>query len=217
MGPKDRDGRDHGSQEEQRSLVPLASSKSGDAGRREPAQSLLAGPNEHDILRRITEDDPLWLRGRSDARMRALAYLIWLPRLELKSAARVAHAALNYAGEPHLAEWLAFQVDLAIEDVLVEDREGLAEPGDYDFAATLWRTTPEVARRSIVAFNDLPFPARRAYWALAIDGRTIAACVGQGMGTKREIEARVTRALITLLQQTDPGGPDAPDGGRRVR
>jgi hypothetical protein len=217
MGPKDREGRDRGSQDEHEALVPLASLIASLVRAPEGSHPGFAGATESEILERITADDPLWLRGRSDARMRSLAYLIWLPRLELKTAARVAHAALEYAGDPPLAEWLASQVDRAIDDVLVEDREGLAERGDYDFVAKLWRTTPEVARRSIVAFNDLPYPARRAYWYVVVDGKSLQSCVEQGLGHRKQVEARLRRALATLVHQRDPGGADPPDGGRRVR
>jgi hypothetical protein len=175
--------------------------------------ALLSGRSAQEILAKITKGDPLWIRGRCDVRMRARAIMISPSRLTAKTLAHVAIAARKYPGHPPFAEWAAHQVDRAIDEALYEDRLGLAEPDDHDFASKTWNVDRKTARQGVAAFNGLPDAVRRHYWDAVIEGKAMSR-VAQDCGTTQQlVEASIRRALlaITTLGATERlfgGKPD---------
>lgn len=170
--------------------------------------ALLKGESPREVLRKLTDGDPLELRARCEAQLRERALLVALERAFAKALAVTARKAMSYRGEPALDAWLAQNVAHALDDALLEDRDGGGDARHYEFVARVWDMQPDVAQRACGAFNGLPRAVRAAYWALAIEGKTLRRLVAEGHGPPKLAEARVERALITLGTLRDPGGED---------
>lgn len=136
-----------------------------------------------ELLRRIIDGDPLALFERCPRRVDERALLVDPRRAVLRSAARIAHDFATWAGEPALREWLALEIDRALDELVEEqrDEERRAEPprespsfAFYARVALRLRIELENARRACVALHALPLEARRVYLGVELAGRTLA-------------------------------------------
>lgn len=185
-----------------------------------PGSELLTAENAREVLARITPGDPLGLGVRCQTRLRERALFVEPNRVLPRAFARSARSAASYRGEPELGAWLAQQIDRALADCMLDDREDeRAErpPNDahYAFVSEAWGISPKLARAACVVFNDLPLVVRRNWWALSVDGKSINRWVAEGHGSPSVVQARAERAILAISLLRDPGGddPHERDGG----
>lgn len=195
----------------------------------EPSHDLHRGPREggvrehellelvaerapDDALARIATGDPLRMLARCAARIRERALLIDPDRLVQGAVVQVAYASSAYRGDPPVDQWLEALVDRSIERILTEDIEsgrtdGL-RPDDerYAFAAKLLCLDPARARLACVRFNALCQRARRSFFTLVLEGRTVADAIARGLGPAealREACLDAFRAITYLGDDED--------------
>lgn len=189
------------------------------AAKRSPGGDLLVGDSSRAILAKISDGDPLGMLERCQARVREHAVLLDGDRLISRALARTAYTAFREGAKSPLSEWIEAQIDRSIEELVVEDDEEErggrvpVEANDprYAFIAEALGVTPAVARKACVVFNHLPRAVRRAYWAIAVDGKSVFRYVAEGFGPPALVEERVKRALTAFSLLRDPGGTDALD------
>ena len=187
-----------------------------------PGSELLSGASPQEVLDRILEGDPLGVQERCGQRVQERALLIDLNRLFLRSLARIAHAAPDYAGNPSLAAWLSGRIDRSIEELVAEDyeeeRRGIApqEPWDPRYALVSEALGIDMvqARRVCIAFNDLPDEVRLACFAVLIEGKTINRYVAEGHGPPERVKELLQRGAQALSQARDDDGEDSSKGGQ---
>lgn len=165
----------------------------------------LAAGNPREILGRIVKGDPLRLRPTVATALRARWLLLDADRVQLRALALCARFGADYRGRPPLADWLAQQVDRAIDELL-EEEAALPADGDYDrpedvhvvLARPLGLPGPAM-RRACVAFNACDAADRRAFFALLIELRDLDSAARQEGVTGSEIGRRARRALDAAL------------------
>lgn len=169
------------------------------------------------ILARLIDGDPFEIEARCIERLGALALLLDVRRVHLRTIARVAHAAPRYRGDPPLAQWLAGIVDASAKELVGEDREEARsevptnESWDprYAFLSEAMGIEPTQARRACIAFNVLPIDVRRAYYAVVVEGRTINRYVAEGNGPPDRVRLLLSTAINAIRAAIDPGEPPA--------
>lgn len=174
----------------------------------------LRGRSPKEVLHRLLDHDPFELEARSSARVDQRALLVSVSRVGLRALARVAYAAMRYAGQPPLAEWLSEQIDMSIEEILEEDVEAelSCEPLEPPYERHLLFVSQSLgielglARRACIRFNALPEPARRTFFALHVHGKSVHRWVAEGHGPPAVIHEELHRALSTL--SAFPDGED---------
>lgn len=184
--------------------------------RDEELLGLVAERPPEDALARIATGDPLQMFRRCAARIREQALLIDPDRLARRAVVQVAYASPDYRGDPPLTEWLGRLVDRSIERILAEDieigRTDGRSPDDerYGFAAKLLCLDPALARSACVQFNALRHRSRRSFFALVLEGRSVADAIEHGLGPTealREACLEAFRALTYLGHDENlPGG-----------
>ncbi len=178
---------------------------------------MVTGRSPKEVLRKITAGDPLELRGRCRTRIDDRCVFVDVEQMFLRGLARVAYGSMRYDGVPVLTEWVDGILDQVIEDLLDEDRTAAQEAIPLDrsaearfaFLSESLGVSPDVARKVAVVFNDLPLPVRRCYWAVVIRGRSLAACVTEGLGPRDELERNLKRAVLAMSLLDDPGPSDS--------
>ncbi len=188
----------------------------------EDAARLLTGDSPREILRRLLDSDPLGLELRIRDRLAQRALLLDPERLLARAGARTAYAVHGSRIQVPTREFVLGCIDEAIEELVREDHESerssqplAAHDQRFDFLADALGVRVEKARRACVVFNELPDEVRRAYWALVIEGRSVARCGSLGLGSPEEVEGNVKRALLALSLLEDPGPQGR--GSRRDR
>ncbi len=171
-----------------------------------PRYELLQGADPESILARISQGDPLRLCALVGKRLRERSLMIDPDRVHEKSLAVMALAAAR-ATEPQLdLEWVLKALDLAIERVLREDREEERvaagcppeNPAHYAFIHLAFATEPGMTRSAAVAFNDLPPLARRAFYALLVEGKSVEECLEEGLGPREFLRMNILQSLKAL-------------------
>jgi hypothetical protein len=180
----------------------------------------LAGGSPREVLARIVRDDPLRLRERVAAHLRAEAWLLDADRVHLRCLARVARAAPGYRGRPALAEWLDAHVARASAELVQRDGDGGdLDAGDVDalrafeVLARPLALDPRALARACAAFNRLPTLERRAFFALVLEGRELDLLARSSGAAATELARRARRALATVLARCPAAaeaGPEAP-------
>jgi len=179
-----------------------------DAAQRRPHwRQLLSGSSSREVLGRIHPGDPLELRRLAGERLRERAWLCDADRVFVRAVARCARFAVRYRGQPELKAWLGERVDEALADLLREDLE--AERADqppepeasaaYEDLARPLGLPPAAMRGVCVAFNQLPEPERRAFFALVIESRSLDELARASGEPATEIARRARRALDAVL------------------
>jgi len=192
--------------------------------KRFPGSELLSGGSAREILHRIFEGDPFGLMDRIEERLRDRAILIDEARVYSSATARIAFVAKDYEGDPPIVEWLDHCIDGAIATLIQreaqEERRGIppTEPFDPHWIAMsqILGIEPPLARRAIHVFHTLPLETRRAFYAVAVEGKGLHRWVAEGHGPPEKVEARLQYALIMMstLGKYGLGGPDGADGSR---
>lgn len=179
----------------------------GDSGRRDfPGSEALRGRSPMEVLHRLLDHDPFELQGRSVGRLEQRALLLAERRVYLRTLARVAYAAPRYRGEPPLDDWLVGRIDQAIEEILEEDLEAelSGEPVEVPYESRLVSLSETLGmevgmtRRACLRFNALPDRVRHAFFAVAIQGKTVHRYVAEGQGPPLRVVADLRRALDAL-------------------
>jgi hypothetical protein len=190
-----------------------------------PGRAILGSRSPRVVLTRLIDGDPLEIEARCRERILEQALLLALQRVHLRAVARIAHCAPRYRGSPRLDVWLDACIDESLQDLVEEDREeeisGLppTEPWDprFAFVSETLGLEPALARRACVRFNMLPDEVRRAYFAIAIEGKTIHRYVAEGNGPPDRVRGFLARALTALGQKIDPYQDGFEEGERDER
>jgi len=205
--------------------APAEGAEKASAGARRPHwRQLLSGSSPREVLARLLNGDPLGLAGVVAERLRARAYVLDADRVLLRALARCARFALRYRGQPELEAWLSERVDEALLDLQREDLEAErsgrpAEPHElaaFEDLASPLGLEPAAMRGVCVRFNLLAEGERRAFFALALEGRSLDLLAREWNDSATEIARRARRALEALLASSAPpasptSSPAAPD------
>jgi hypothetical protein len=152
------------------------------------------------------DGDPAEIAPRCRDMLRERALLLDPTRLHIRSLARIAHAARRLGNDASLDDWLRECIAKSIDDLVDEDREsersGIppSEPWDprYAFMTEVLGLEPTIARRACAEFNLLPHRVRCAFFAVAIEGKTIRRFVAEGNGPPAVVRADIARAAGIL-------------------
>jgi hypothetical protein len=185
---------------------------------------LLTG-SAREVLARIVPDDPLGLRARIGACLRARALLCDAERVLLRAQAEGALRAPAWRGEPELEIWLAERVEDALAALLVEpapERECLE---GFALFATPLALDARALASGCARFNRLPHEQREAFVALVLDASAgpdrLARARGQSLtellrGARGALELFRASASCAVALPADPPAPDrsasAPSG-----
>lgn len=159
------------------------------------------------LLELMLDGDPLGLGRLAMDRCDELALMVSSGRLHARAVARAAYAGSRYRGQPPLEEWTAALVERALSEILEEDRHGarrglpIVDEEDYRILTRRIELSPEAARAACVAFNDLPGPVRRSYFALSDGVRTVAEIAEAEGVSDAQVRGWVAEALRTLLER----------------
>jgi len=183
-----------------------------DSGRSRPEGSaaawpgFLRGETSDEIFCRLREHDPLRLREASALRLREVWYLLEPDRVFLRSLAVVAeHARLDDPPED-LAAWARAKVDVAIERLLRLDVEAertrpevlTDEERAFPLLTESMWIEPESVRRVTVAFNALDPLPRRAFFELAMAGKSVEEVVAVGPWDDDGLHDAIQQAIESL-------------------
>ena len=208
-----RDGDDPGGPEEEPRGSGGPTPPVDDALERERFRTLMRGSSARDVLARLVSGDPLDLRALCDRRQNERAVLIDPRRFQLRTAARIAHAAARYDVTIAPAVWIERRLEEALQDLVEEDRSQ-TETGDLPaepwearilFLADALGVEPALARRACAAFNQLPDATRKTAWCVMIEGKSVHRCVAEGHGPPKEVERRLLDALTAMHRATERG------------
>lgn len=182
----------------------------------DPRAAALRGASSREILQKIWKGDPLGLLGLCTRRLRERMLLLDATRLCTHAHARIAFDAVGLEPSGTLDEWLAAEVDRAIDELLREDqsldRQGIpvtpAEHSHYDFMSKTLGLSAMLGRKACVVFNTLPDEKRHALWALLVEGKSVeahAAEVGKSSDLVRHDFEEAALLLMTLGASGRPG------------
>jgi hypothetical protein len=165
----------------------------------------LLGKDPSEILCKIAEGDPLGLQPvcmrliRSEALIMDPARLLEAALLEV-----AANAGLCEVEDLH-PDWLDHCVERALKRLCNQDREAVRkgkappiEDGGYDFVSDAFGVKYGDGRKASVAFQDLELRARRAFFALLVDEKSIEEVIEMGLGTEETLREDVWNALRAL-------------------
>jgi hypothetical protein len=172
----------------------------------DPGGDLLKGGSPKEILARLLAGDPLEIRARCREQLHVRALLLSLDRLQLRTLARIAHAAPRWRGEPPLQAWVEERIDHSMRELMEEDdeavRSGIPHPGPGDghfaFLSSLLGIEPHLGPRACVAFNAQPESVRRAFFAVVVEGTRMNRYVAEGNGSPQDVKANLARAFRVL-------------------
>lgn len=197
-----------------------------------PAQDAgarIRGRPTEEVVAYLSNGDPLRLAERCAQRARAAAVFVDPDRLCHAAIGRIAYEADDAPardgdGASTLATWIDQRIDASITALLVDDeqeeRQG-SEPLDgwdarYAFVTKALVLQPEQGRTACVTFNGLHPATRRIFFALIIEGRTVASCVDAGLGSREDLRAACETGLRALLLGERPdSGSNEPTSPRR--
>jgi hypothetical protein len=166
---------------------------------------LLSGGKPDTIYARLSTGDSLRLHERGTQRVRQRWLLIDPERLFEHSLFRVAQAAPLLTREAPFDAWLTDRIDAAIADVLRQDQEAVLsgaaswQEEHYAFLEEWMNLEPLEAMRASVRFNGLAEPARRAFFALLVDGKSVAACLEEGLGPPEALRENARLGVTALI------------------
>lgn len=186
-----------------------------------PGCELLAGGSPREILHRIHDGDPLGMLRRCEDRIVVRATMMDVQRVLPVAVASVAHAAPRYHGDPPLDEWLDRCIDRGVRSLVDRDAEdergGIPPTPPFDShllrMSQILGVEPPLARWATVVYHHLPTPTRRAFYAVAVQGKTINRWVAEGHGPPHTARERITHAMgmISTGGTYARPGPDPPD------
>ena len=172
---------------------------------------LLAGASPREVLARIVQGDPLGLRAVVAQRLLERALFCDADAVQLRALARCARYANRYRGRPALGQWLATQVDAALDELI--DDDAAANAGGHDAFADLASPlglSPDRMRAGCAVFNRLAAEDREAFFRLVIEMHSLDECAGKQGVSGSEYARRARRALDVFGTP-----PQELDGGTR--
>lgn len=176
----------------------------------------------------LTTGDPLRLFQRSAERMREQAWLVDADRVFQRVVANLAIDPATYLGADQsnddLEEGLDACIDHAIEQLLQSDQEEVRarntehDPDDprFEFLMYGFAVPARLTREASVGFNALPAEARRAFFVLLIETRSVEEALAAGLGPPERLRAnclRGLRALIDIGNSPDRGSNGPGESG----
>jgi len=178
--------------------------------------SFLRGENASRISERLSQGDPLRLRERTALRLRERWILLEPDRVLYRALGVCADAALLDDPPPDLEAWVGLKVDLAIEQLVLGDRDAeRAQPDlssdeerEFPLLTECLMLDPELVRAATVAFNRLDALPRRAFFELMILGRTHEEVIEAGPWDEDGLYAAIQTALATLGLDAQPEPPE---------
>lgn len=189
-----------------------------------PGSELLQGESTREILNRIYEGDPLGVLPRCELWLKERAVLISTERVLHSTLARIAFDAIHYAGDPPFDEWvercIGMAVDLLIDRDTLEEEQGIppVEPYDEHYFAlsAVLGIEPPLCRRAALVFNQLPTKTRKAFYGVAVEGKSLNRLVAEGNGPPDKAMARIEYAftMMSALGKHGIGGPDRNEPGQ---
>jgi hypothetical protein len=187
-----------------------------------PGRKILGAGTPRKVLQLLTDGDPLEIGPRCQERIEERAVFVDWERLWLRSLAHIALLAPRYKGKPKLDLFLAEGIDVAIGDLIREDREEdrkgvpVTTPWDprYAFVSEQVGMEPGLARTACIRFNGLPRGVRSTYFAVALQKKTFNRWVAEGHGPPEKIHAQLKQAFEALSIPYD--GDNGPDKGGRT-
>jgi hypothetical protein len=190
----------------------------------EPAwPSFLRGRDASEILAHLSQGDPLRLQEASARRLREVWILLEPDRVFHRALAVCAKAASMERPPANLAAWALSNLDLAIEELVVLDRE--TEQAHPDVVSEEERVfplltdslmlDPELVRFTTVSFNALDALPRRAFFQLLIEGREVPEVIEAGPWDEDGLYEAIQKALATVGLDVPPTAPDDPEEGKR--
>jgi DNA-directed RNA polymerase specialized sigma24 family protein len=194
--------------------VERAQGDGGDGGDGAGAwRSVLGAGTPRQVLARLVDGDPLGIRRVVTERLRERAWLADADLVFLRAVARCAWFSARYRCERDFARCLRELVDEAVLDTVREDLEAArggegAEAADRELAA--WSDLarplgldPRAARTAAAVFDHLPEPERRAFFALAIDGRALDDAARASKSSPSDCARAARRAFDAVLAALD--------------
>jgi hypothetical protein len=159
-----------------------------------PTSRLFADPDPGAIFNRISSGDPLRIYELGARRLRERFVFVDADRLYELALAHVATIAALEQRRDADESWLRSVMDRAIDSILTEDSEEqrahppLNDRDDrryYHLGLSLG-VEPELARSAVVNFNAMPERARRGFFLLLIENRSVADTLAEGYWPKPE-------------------------------
>jgi DNA-directed RNA polymerase specialized sigma24 family protein len=176
-------------------------------------RSVLGAGTPRQVLARLVDGDPLGIRRIVTERLRERAWLADADLVFLRTVARCAWFSARYRCERDLARCLRDLVDEAVLDTVREDLEAArgGEGGDRaDRELAAWSDLarplgldPRAARTAAAVFDHLPEPERRAFFALAIEGRALEDAARASKSSPTECARAARRAFEAVLAALD--------------
>jgi len=165
-------------------------------GKRPDWRALLCGGTPREVLARIVDGDPLGLRPRIAAALRAGAWLMDADRVLIRALALCARRGSTYRGRPPIDEWLDARVQESIDDLLeAEHAQPPPTTGAFSDLARPLSLSPERLRAACARFHARPREEREAYVRLVLDRRPLEESGAEPLETAR----RARRAIQALL------------------
>jgi hypothetical protein len=165
----------------------------------------------------MLENDPLRLREGTARRLREVWFLLEPDRVFHRSLAVCADAARCDEPPEDLAAWAATKIELAIEQLVREDRSAESSHPDvlteeeqtFPLLTDCFFLEPGLVRAASVAFNALDAVPRRAFFELVILGREVPEVIEAGPWDEDGLQQALQTALATLSLdvQQDPADP----------
>lgn len=165
---------------------------------------------ERAVIARLLEGDPLGLRPRIAARIRARSLLLDAERVLLEALATCAREGPLRRGRPGFERWLDGVAERAIDELLARPIE--AGEAWSDLSRPLGFDPVRLARAS-TRFNALDEDARLAFFQLVLAGRSLEECAASRGRPAATLARDARRALQLFLEQDEslptpsPGGP----------
>ena len=136
-------------------------------------------------------------------------------RAHLRSLARCARFAPQYAGRPILDEWLSERVDEALDELIAEESGRtrplqLEDPARESASGGVFATfakplglDPAQLRGQCAAFNAVPVDERRMLFAICVDHVSLEG-LAKREGLTPGRAARMARRALCILMGADP-------------
>ncbi|MCI0657230.1 MAG: hypothetical protein L0170_09190 [Acidobacteria bacterium] len=183
---------------------------------------LLRGAGPEEILARISPDDPLRLYEIAASRLRERFLLIEPEHAHERLLVRLAFIGPQTPEADLSLPWVLQQADLVIQRLLDEEREEERKsPFDCDpederhrHMRAAFLVEGRFARTASFSFNNLPERARRSFFLLLLENRSVEDCLGLGFWEKEELRRDIWRCLGALGYPDPQGRPD-PNWQRR--
>jgi len=179
----------------EREVSPRAQSETIDVFSQEASEAIARLPKEIETQ----------LRERVGIRLRECAFLFDPDRIARMSLLSAVGELETFPPDLVTEEWMDERIDRSVRLAILQDVEdeldGVAidpEDSSFEFAAETLGVPLEMTRGSVVRFNALDYPARKAFIETAVAGKRVRDSVEAGLGSLEEYLNHLRQALIAL-------------------